>query len=209
MIDIVPNWHPIWVHFPIALLSLATVLFLAGRMASEPLGPSLTSAARWNLVVGVVLLVPTLLTGYWAYNSVAHDGAGHAAMERHRLAALIAAGCFMLAAILAWLDRYRHTGGSVPLLIVLLAGTVAVGGTGYLGAENVYRHGLGVERLPEGVMESRIESALAQRLEEDAGGNEASRDEPSGDEPQARSEEKTEQDNKTVPEGHEGHDHPH
>ncbi|NIV28591.1 MAG: DUF2231 domain-containing protein, partial [Anaerolineae bacterium] len=96
-------------------------------------------------------LVPTLLTGYLAYNSVAHDGPGHQAMERHMTAAWVVAGVFAVAVVLAWLDRRRAQGASVILTVVMLAGTASVAVTGYLGAENVYRHGLGVQRLPEGV----------------------------------------------------------
>ncbi|PAU80898.1 hypothetical protein CK501_04835 [Halovibrio salipaludis] len=200
MIEIVPNWHPIWVHFPIALLSLATVLFLAGRFAPEPFGPSLTSAARWNLVIGVVLLVPTLLTGYWAYSSVAHDGAGHEAMQRHKLAAWVTAGWFVIGALIAWLDRQRSAGGSALLLLVLIGGAVSVAATGYLGAENVYRHGLGVQRLPEGVMMSRIEEKLDER-EAQSATSESGADKPetTTGKPEAEA----------VPEGHSGHDHEH
>ncbi|MGM0435402.1 MAG: DUF2231 domain-containing protein [Pseudomonadota bacterium] len=63
MIEIVPNWHPIWVHFPIALLSLATVFFLLGPVLPDRAGERVTAAARWNLAVGAVLLIPTLITG--------------------------------------------------------------------------------------------------------------------------------------------------
>lgn len=88
MVEIVPNWHPIWVHFPIALLSIATLFFLLGLVFPGKLGEKVTAAARWNLAVGCALLIPTLLTGYLAYNSVAHDGPGHQAMKRHMTAGL-------------------------------------------------------------------------------------------------------------------------
>ncbi len=149
MIEIVPNWHPLWVHFPIALLTVAVLLFWLGRFWPEVArARTLITVARWNLGLGVLFLVPTLITGYLAYNSVAHDSAGHEAMERHLVAAWIASGLFVVAAVLAWRERQQKRTVGMPLLAVLLAGLVAIGVTGYLGAENVYRHGIGVERLP-------------------------------------------------------------
>ena len=150
MIEIVPNWHPVWVHFPIALRSIAVVLFvLAGVLRDRPMAPGATLVARWNLALGVLLLIPSLITGYLAYGSVEHDSAGHEAMTRHLWAAWITTGLFIAAAIAAWMDRHRQAGASVLLLVLLVPGLAAISATGYLGAENVYRHGIGVERLPD------------------------------------------------------------
>ena len=149
MIEIIPNWHPIWVHFPIALLSLSVVLFWVARFWPSEVAGKLTTVARFNLGAGVVMLIPSLVTGYLAYDSVPHDAAGHEAMTRHLYAAWITTGVFAVAALLAWLERHRWCGAGVPLLVVLLAGLIAISVTGYLGGENVYRHGIGVERLPD------------------------------------------------------------
>ncbi|TDT37803.1 putative membrane protein [Halospina denitrificans] len=207
MIEIVPNWHPIWVHFPVALLTIATVFFLAGLVLPDRAGERVTAAARWNLAAGALLLIPTLVTGYLAYNSVAHDAAGHQAMERHMTAAWVVAVLFAVAVLLAWLDRFRARGAGVVLTIVLLIGTGAVGVTGYLGAENVYRHGLGVERLPEGVSNQAAPRGAEQQPEQTGGGvsgaapeQERASQDTSEDEGQKASD---------VPEGHEGHDHEH
>ncbi|PAU77046.1 hypothetical protein CK501_15105 [Halovibrio salipaludis] len=205
MIEIIPNWHPVWVHFPIALLSMATVFFLLGLILSGRAGENVTSAARWNLVLGCFLLLPTLVTGYLAYNSVAHDGPGHQAMERHMTAAWVTVAVFALAAVLAWLDRRRTRGASVLLAAVMLVGTAAVGVTGYLGAENVYRHGLGVERLPKGVQDTGAERSPAIP---EAGEAEESSDPEPQDAQQGSGQGGTETE-ESVPEGHEGHDHAH
>ncbi|TVP56964.1 MAG: DUF2231 domain-containing protein [Halomonadaceae bacterium] len=149
MIEIIPNWHPVWVHFPIALLVIAGVMFWLASSLRGRLGHDLTLVARWNLGLGVLFLAPTLLTGYLAYQTVPHDSAGHEAMHRHLIAAWIATGLFVVSAWLAWREREAYRGASWPLRMLLLAGVVAISVTGYLGAENVYRHGIGVERLPE------------------------------------------------------------
>ncbi len=150
MIEIVPNWHPVWVHFPIALLSVAVLLFLlATLLRRRPLAENATTVARWNLVLGGLFLVPALITGYLAWGSVEHDSAGHEAMKRHLWSAWITTGVFIVALALAWLDRHRRDGASIALRVVLVVGLGAISVTGYLGAENVYRHGIGVERLPD------------------------------------------------------------
>jgi uncharacterized membrane protein len=150
MIEIIPNWHPIFTHFTIGLLLTGTALFLAGHIfRSSDIGVRLTTVARWNLGIGAGFAVITVLTGYQAYYSVGHDADSHAAMTIHLKWAWVAFALFGTASVLAWRDRKRRAGAAIPLSIILLAAASALAVTGYLGGENVYRHGIGVMRLPE------------------------------------------------------------
>lgn len=150
MIEIIPNWHPIVVHFTIGLLLTGSVLFLGGYVfRNSGTAMHVTTAARWNLGIGVAFAVATVATGYQAYYSVAHDTPSHAAMTIHLKWAWASLVLFVIAAFLAWRDRHRIAGASIPLSVVLVAGALSLAVTGYLGAENVYRHGLGVMRMPE------------------------------------------------------------
>ncbi|MBX9930541.1 MAG: hypothetical protein K2Y56_03215, partial [Methylobacterium sp.] len=84
MFEVIPNWHPLIVHFTIALLLTAAVLFVLGAIfARRPLGAAATLVARWNLAFGVLSTLITLATGWQAYNSVAHDEPSHANMTVH------------------------------------------------------------------------------------------------------------------------------
>lgn len=150
MIEIIPNWHPIFTHFTIGLLLTGSALFLVGYLfRRNNTGMRITTAARWNLAIGAVFAVVTIATGYQAYYSVAHDAPSHAAMTIHLKWAWTAFVLFSIAAVLAWFDRKRFAGAGIVLSIVLVAAASTLAVTGYLGGENVYRHGIGVMRLPE------------------------------------------------------------
>lgn len=146
MIEIIPNWHPIFVHFTIGLLSISALFYLAGAVLKKD---NLLIVARWNLWIGALITVGTVLAGWYAYNTVSHDGPSHTAMTDHRNWVLTTAAVFILLALWAlWKQRGAKTVSSLFVVIVLLAaGMLAV--TGYKGGEIVYRHGIGAGRMPE------------------------------------------------------------
>jgi uncharacterized membrane protein len=146
MIEIIPNWHPIFVHFTIGLLSISALFYLVGAVLKKE---QLLIVARWNLWIGALITIGTVLAGWYAYNTVNHDGPSHAAMTDHRNWALGTAAVFLVLALWAlWKQRGAKTISLVFVAVILLAaGMLAV--TGYKGGEVVYRHGLGVMRMPE------------------------------------------------------------
>lgn len=145
-IEIIPNWHPIFVHFTIGLLGISALLYLATLIFKKE---SLLVAARWNLWIGAIITAGTVLAGFQAYNTVAHDAASHAAMTDHRNWGLVTAGLFTLLAL--WATWKQRTAKTVhPLFVLIIIGAAALLAiTGYKGGEVVYRHGTGVLRLPE------------------------------------------------------------
>ena len=61
MIEIIPNWHPIFVHFTVALLIIAAIIHLLSHFLPKGnLANQLTIVARWNFWFGMGF---TLLTG--------------------------------------------------------------------------------------------------------------------------------------------------
>lgn len=150
MPTILPNWHPIAVHFAIGLLTISTVLMLAASLGrNQGWAQAATAAARWNLALGVVASMAALATGWNAYNTVTHDDPSHANMTVHLRWAFAAAGGYLIVALLAFFDRRRNAGMNVAVAIVsvVAAGLLVV--TGWYGGENVYRYGLGVQALPD------------------------------------------------------------
>lgn len=144
MIDIIPNWHPFLVHYTIALLTITPLFYLSEQLTRRQ---SLQAAGDWCLLAGLGFLAVTILAGFQAYNTVTHDGPSHMAMTGHRNWALGATGVWVVIGI--WrLVRMSHP-VSWAITLVSLVGAFALLAVGYRGAELVYRHGLGVERLPE------------------------------------------------------------
>jgi uncharacterized membrane protein/ketosteroid isomerase-like protein len=150
MIEIIPNWHPIWVHFAVALLTTSAVLFLMfgwGRFQTNVRTNALI-VARWNLRLGVIVAIGALFTGYLASGSVTHDDVSHANMLVHRNWAFAATSIFAIIALIDYMKR-NETRVSILSILLLVAGGVTLAVTGLEGAENVYRYGLGVQSLPD------------------------------------------------------------
>lgn len=145
----IPNFHPIVVHFPIALTIIAFLLSIAAyARRSHPVSTQLAAAGHFTLWLAAIGAAAAVLFGWFAFNSVNHDDAGHAAMLLHRSWAIpTALGLILLASWDAWKYRVNEL-ISVPMLFLLFLLSQAIAVTGWLGGEVVYRHGIGVLSLP-------------------------------------------------------------
>ena len=150
MVEIIPNFHPVVVHFPIALTMVAFALaLLSNLLKSHRLVDYWTAASHLALWAAALSGLMAVVFGWLAYNSVNHDDAGHAAMGIHRVWAVSTAG--LLLALALW-DIKKHLLTTIlPLYFVVLLGaaSASVGATAWLGGEVVFRHGIGVLSLPE------------------------------------------------------------
>jgi len=157
LIEIIPNWHPILVHFAVALLFLSVVLHGFTHLPfTATLRSEWRTVAQWALWLGALFVIPTAMTGWLAYNSVDHDDISHAVMTTHRNWALITASLFVVLAMWSVWQRLakREPGGKLGTAVFLVALLTAVGPLGitaWYGGELVYRHGLGVKSLPNTV----------------------------------------------------------
>ena len=150
MIEIIPNWHPIFVHFTVALWSLAVVFHIVTAFLTEGnIRQQWTWLSRWNLWLGTGFGIITAIAGWFAYNSVAHDAQSHVAMTDHRNWALVTLGLFIILAGWSLWSEYNDRLPGKLFLSGLLIGGVLLAGTAWRGAEAVYRYGVGVKSLPK------------------------------------------------------------
>ena len=149
MIEILPNGHPIFVHFTIALLGTSGLFFLVSTaFAGKSWAGPLKIAAYWNLWLGAFFTIFTVGAGFHAYDMVAHDEVSHRAMSDHRNWATPTATLWSVLALwAAWMYR-RERRVTPAFLAVLVVGLGMLAVTGFKGGELVFRHGLGVLSLP-------------------------------------------------------------
>tara|TARA_R110002050_G_scaffold57423_5_gene129359 strand:- start:281128 stop:281775 length:648 start_codon:yes stop_codon:yes gene_type:complete len=150
MITILPNWHPIFVHFSIGLLGTSVLFYFAAALLrnDHKWKQQWQHMANWSLWSGCLVTLFTISAGWYAYNTVAHDGASHAAMTLHRNWALVTASLFLILGLVAINIVKRN---KAPRTLFLSFSAIALALlmiTGFLGGEAVYRHGLGVLSLP-------------------------------------------------------------
>jgi len=147
MIEIVPNWHPIWVKLAVGALFSSGLFYLL--WAIKPQWTDLRIGGRLCLWFGVLAATAAVISGFIAYNTVPHDGQAHPAMVTHRNWALATFAVFVLLG--AWgLSRYlSRSSERRSFAIAMVVGVGLLLTTAWYGSHLVYKHGLGVERLPQ------------------------------------------------------------
>lgn len=149
MFEIIPNWHPLFVHFTVSSLSLASIFYvLAYAVRNKPVYEKVKTFADWNLWIGSGFAVVTAIAGWFAYNSVAHDTPSHVAMTDHRNWALATLVLFLVIAVWAAFRNRALKKVNVGFIVVALIAFTLLGSAAWRGGEAVYRYGLGVMSLP-------------------------------------------------------------
>lgn len=149
MPEIIPNLHPMFVHFPIALISVSAFFHVTAlAVRGKPCATHCAILAHTTLWLGALAVLPTVFFGWLAFNSVTHDDSGHVAMLTHRAWALTTLAVLL---VLAGWDVWRNKADSSPswwFVVAVIGAWVLVVTTAWHGSELVYRHGLGVMALP-------------------------------------------------------------
>jgi uncharacterized membrane protein len=148
--SLVPGWHPIIVHFPIALTLSAGVALIAARLVrNESLAETLASVGTWNLCAGAVAALFALATGLAGVLDLQVGAAARAAISTHVKWAMFTSMVLVLVSVWRGAGSAPRSRPSWLFVVVLSVTCVALSMTGYFGGENVYRHGVGVERIDE------------------------------------------------------------
>jgi uncharacterized membrane protein len=140
-----PEWHPMAVHFPLALTVTGALALSAARVAApERQGATLAVVGTWNLCLGAVAALFALGTGLAAVASVELAPAARAAVGLHVKWAIFSSAALMLLAVWRGAGTDPKSRPSGAFLVILWAITAALIVTAYRGGQNVYRYGVGV-----------------------------------------------------------------
>jgi uncharacterized membrane protein len=140
-----PGWHPMVVHFPLALVVTAALLLLAARLIrAERFAATLAIVGTWNLCLGAVAALVALASGLGAALHLHVGVAAHHAIAVHVKWAIFTSLALVLLAVWRGAGTAQDSRPSWIFLMVLLAAAAALIATGYHGGENVYEYGVGV-----------------------------------------------------------------
>ncbi|MGR8929419.1 MAG: DUF2231 domain-containing protein [Gammaproteobacteria bacterium] len=146
-ISAMDNLHPLFVHFPIALLFLFFVLDSAGSLFGKS---DYRRAAGWFLYSGAIFAGLTVIMGFVAAASVPHGGDVHEIMEHHQKLGLSVFGLACVLAIWRFLAKGGIAGAANTLYIIFaVIMTVLLTFTADLGGLMVYKYGVAVEPVAE------------------------------------------------------------
>lgn len=142
-----PNWHPLLVHFPIALLSCYLLLDLAGVAARN---------AAWRRMAGGLLYLGAsfaavaVVLGFQAAQSVPHGEEVHSIMIDHRNHGLTVLGMSLLLSLWRRVrgERWSAIGTALHLLVAGVMVFVMAHGAD-LGGLMVYGHGVGIHGVEQ------------------------------------------------------------
>lgn len=162
MAGMIPAWHPLVVHFPLALIVTATLcLSAAWMLQGRVVGQTLAVVGTWTLGFGAVGILFALGTGLAAVVDLQVGPAAHLAIAAHVRSAVLTTLLTLLAAVWRGAGVPESARPSAGFLIVLwlAAGSLVI--TGYRGGQNVYRFGIGVQESARPVSRLQLEPTAA------------------------------------------------
>lgn len=152
----VPHWHPIAVHFPLALVVTGAFALSAARLkVLERHAATLAIVGTWDLCLGAMAALFAVATGLAAVIQLKVGPAARLAISLHVKWAIFATIGLLLLAAWRGAGTAQDSRPSRFFLGVLWAVTAALIVTGYRGGQNVYRYGVGVATEPKAGFQSR------------------------------------------------------
>jgi uncharacterized membrane protein len=132
--------HPIFVHFPSALLPSALIFDVLSRLDADL---TFTRAAFYNIALGLSVALFAAITGLVDYLPMVGGSRKKVLGTRHLIAQVSAVGLFSMSLLLRAFD---FDATQTPVLPMLLAafGALAIAVGNYFGGTLVYRQGMRV-----------------------------------------------------------------
>jgi uncharacterized membrane protein len=148
--QLVPGWHPLIVHFPLALIATAAAcLSMARALPAQQHAGTLAVVGTWTLGFGTVGLFLALGSGLAAVIDLQVEAAAHRAITAHVKSAVVTTVLVLLAAVWRCAGVAPDARPSWVFLLVMWVATSSLVVTGYRGGQNVYRYGVGVDAVDE------------------------------------------------------------
>ncbi len=125
-------FHPLVVHFPLALWLTGTLFDILAWRRRDPLFPR---AASWLVGLGLLGAAASIALGWVDLLNLEQQGVGTGLVLRHRLHSLLAYAATLAYAVnFVWRRRTPDRVG-LPLLALSLLGAALVAVAGYMGGE--------------------------------------------------------------------------
>ncbi len=138
------NIHPVFVHFPIALYPTALLFYGIGLFRKRY---GLLLAGQICLALGLAGTLLSVLTGYWAQESIPHGEAVHRIMGTHQNIgfAILALGVLLM--IWSFLKREGIPKGSKSFMILMGFTVLLIMQNADLGGRMVFVEGAAVKAM--------------------------------------------------------------
>jgi uncharacterized membrane protein len=159
-----PNLHVIWIHIPIGLLFVGTIIELLAFMWR---GSGFRAAGRWMILIGALATIPAATTGLYAARQAMDTSPDEKLVDlkreapldneqwdhlRHHIKFNSSAAVILAIMVIGWIgasDRVRHTGHIAYLIALLIAVGLLTCGAWH-GGEMVYTHQTGTKLVKGG-----------------------------------------------------------
>ena len=139
----VANVHPLFVHFPIALLLTSVALFFTGKVINRD---EFLTVAKWDLLLGSLSGVVTVVTGFIAANTLPHNNDIHQAMTTHRIIMILVV---LISLSLSGYAMYQRNLSDIKKNVYFFVGLILMAALLTIGADYggkmVFKYGAGTE----------------------------------------------------------------
>lgn len=139
------NIHPVFVHFPIALYPTALLFYGLGILKKHN---NLALAGQICLGLGLAGTLLSVVTGYWAQESIPHGEAIHRIMEVHELLGFTILGLGTFLTVWSFLKRDSLPKAPKGFMVLLVVANLVILQNADLGGRMVFVEGAAVKAMP-------------------------------------------------------------